>query len=366
MASTNLLEGHRIASIQARTIQYRYPRLVGLNARRGIHGTGPVLKIGVISTDRGATGWGLVRAAEMEALDLIGKPLADLFDPGQGVIAPEAMPLDFSLHDLAGRIAGESVHRLLGDRGPTAMPCYDGAIYMDDLLPEDAPRGVSVVLENCAHDYDLGYRAFKLKIGRGNQWMPPEEGLQRDIDVTRLVRDRYPECGLLVDANDGYSCQGFLRYLDAVADCGLYWVEEPFLENREDLLRLREFIDRRCPMTRIADGERDPDVPALLELAREGLIDVLLMDIQGYGFTPWRRVMPLIQEIGVATAPHAWGSGIKSLYAAQLGAGLGNVLTIEGVPGACADADWSAYSLSEGLLHVPAKPGFGIDLRAGA
>src|SRR5207244_9661773 len=161
--------------------------------------------------------------------------------------------------------------------------CYDGAIYMDDVDPEAAPRGLPAVMANCAQDYALGYRAFKLKIGRGNRWMEPEAGLRRDIEVTRAVRERYPESPILVDANDGYTCDGFLRYLDAVADCRLFWVEEPFRETCDDLRRLRAFLDARSPETLIADGESGFDVPFLLELARERLVDVLLMDIASLG-----------------------------------------------------------------------------------
>ena len=122
----------------------------------------------------------------------------------------------------------------------------------DDLLPEENPRGIQAILDNCDHDYALGYRAFKLKIGRGYRWMEVEEGLQRDIQVTQAVRQRFGGCAILVDANDGYTCDGFLHYLDAVAGCGLYWIEEPFRENREDLIRLREFLARRSPQTLIA------------------------------------------------------------------------------------------------------------------
>ncbi|NLS79825.1 MAG: mandelate racemase [Chloroflexi bacterium] len=360
------LARHRICRIETRKIEIRYPRVVGLNARLGIHGAGPTVQVREVLTDQGARGWGLSRKPPEEMPDLTGRRLSELFDPAVGVTAPEALPLDLPLHDLAGAILGEPCYRMMGAAGPTALPCYDGAIYMDDLLPEERPRGVAAVLENCAADWALGYRAFKLKIGRGNRWMPPEEGLRRDIEVTRLVRERYPDAALLVDANDGYTCAGFLRYLDAVADCALYWVEEPFPENADDLAQLRTFLWRRSPRTLIADGERDPDIPLLLDLAAQGLVDVLLMDVLGIGLTAWRRWMPAIAELGVGASPHAWGDPLKTRYAAQIAAGLGRVATIEGVPGSCAQVDLARYPLAEGLLHVPDAPGFGLRLDGNA
>lgn len=356
------LESHRISDIKTLKVKIRYPRLIGKNARIGVHGWGPTAQIRVIITDRGAVGWGLSWGDEGDIPNLIGRSVAELFDPEIGVIAQEAALLDFPLHDLAGVILGLSVYRMLGSRSERDVPCYDGAIYMDDLLPEDNPRGIEAVMENCLRDYQMGYRAFKLKIGRGHRWMEPEEGLRRDIEVTRKVRENFPDCRILVDANDGYTCDGFLRYLDAVADCDLFWVEEPFRENREDLIRLREFLAKRSPKTLIADGESRYDLEFLMELAHEGLVDVLLMDVAGFGFTGWRKLMPRLIEANVYASPHAWGNPLKTYYASHLAVGFENVITVEGVPGESYDVDLSLYQLREGFLKVPAKPGFGMKL----
>ena len=357
------LEEHRISKMETLKVTSHYPRTIGRNARAGIHGTGPTAQVRVITTNQGAVGWGLSWTDEQDMPDLIGKSVAELFNPEVGVIAEEAMPLDFPLHDLAGVILNQSVYQMLGSNGEIVIPCYDGAIYMDDLLPEDNPRGIEAVLSNCRNDYDMGYRAFKLKIGRGYKWMEFEEGLQRDVEVTKSVRENFPDCEILVDANNGYTCDGFIRYLNAVADCSIFWVEEPFHENREDLILLKEFLAKRSPNTLIADGEAGYDVEFLLELANEGLVDVLIMDIAGLGFTNWRKLMPQVIEAKVQIAPHTWGNPLKTLYASQLAAGLGNTVTLEGIPTETSDVDWSLYELEDGLLHVPAEPGFGMKLK---
>jgi D-galactarolactone cycloisomerase len=357
------LAEHRIKEIRTLRVSSRYTRTIGRNSRIKVHGDGPNTQVRAIFTDRGAIGWGPSRTPEEEMPDLIGRPIAELFDPAIGVIAGEAMPLDYALHDLAGVILDQPVHQTLGGKGEMAILCYDGAIYMDDLTPEEAPRGVDVIVENCRNDYDMGYRDFKLKIGRGYQWMDSEDGLQRDIDVTRAVRENFPGCRILVDANDAYTCDGMIRYMDAVADCDIFWIEEPFRENRDDLLKLKEFLAGRSPNTLVVDGESRPDVDFLLELASERLLDALQMDISGLGFTPWRRVMPRLMEVGVQAAPHAWGDPLKVHYSAQLAAGLGNVLMVEGIPSTTYGANMELYRLEEGILHVPERaPGFGMKL----
>lgn len=354
------LDQHRIARIEIVELHSRYPRTIGKNARRGTHGSGYPSPAVIVHTDHGAVGWGLLRLPDADLSRLLGRRIADVFDPEQGVIADEAHPLDFALHDLAGVILNRPVFELLGAAGSRAMTVYDGAIYLDDLDPEDAPRGIDVVLQNCASDYAMGYRAFKLKIGRGYQWAEAAEGLERDITVTRTVREHYPDCPILVDANDGYTDETILNYLDGVLDYNIFWVEEPFPETRSGLERFRNYLKEHSPHTLIADGEAHPNIPFLLDLAGEGLIDVLLMDIMQIGLTSWRQVMPRLLEIGAQASPHAWGDPLKTLYAAQVSAGLGNVVTVEGVPGTVDGIDCSNYRFADGILTVPDLPGWGI------
>ena len=355
------LDRHFVARIERSTIRSRYPRTIGRNARLGSHGDGGDADIVILHTDTGKVGWGLV-GGPIVADEVIGRSVIELIDPGTGVRDESLRGLDFALHDLAGQILDLPVHALLGGAGPKTVPCYDGAIYFADLDPDDAPGGLAAVLEHCAADDAAGYRAFKLKIGRGNRWMDRAAGDARDIEVTRAVREAYPEHRILVDANDGYDCAGFIEYLRAVDDCDLYWVEEPFLDDADDLARLRSYLREAGSATLIAEGESDPDHDSLLKIAGRGDIDVLLMDVVSFGLTAWRSVMPRIAEAGVHGSPHAWGLPLKTLYAAQFAAGLGRIDTVEGVPGETVGVDTSGYLWLDGELTVPDRPGFGLRL----
>jgi len=252
------------------------------------------------------------------------------------------------------------VHAILGGRGETTVEVYDGAIYFDDLDPAESPRGIDVLLDECRSDAALGYRGFKLKIGRGHRWLGRAEGDRRDVEVTRAVRAAFPAARILVDANDGYDLGGICGYLDAVADVGLYWLEEPFLDDADDLAALRAHLDQLSPATKIADGELDPDLAQLLPIAGRHDLDVLLMDVISFGLTPWRRTMATLVELGVSASPHAWGRPLKTIYAAHLAAGLGNVEIVEGVPGSTEGVDTSAHVFADGRLTLADRPGFGL------
>lgn len=376
MPTGSALDDHRLATVESRTVRDRYPRFVGRNANGSPSGRGGSFRLRVLTTDQGATGWAMSWWPDENVPDLIGRKLSDLFDVDTGP-ADDAITLELPLYDLAARILGMPVYEMLGAQGPTQIPIYTGAIYFDDMEPEDAPRGVAGVVASCRQDHDLGYRAFKLKIGRGRKWIPGEAGWRRDVEVTRAVRQEFPDCRLLVDANDAYSPYGFIDYLRAVADCDLYWIEEPFTETVDDLRRLHDVMDETGCEALIAEGEgrtahRDPAGPYggyteehidhLYALAEAKLIDVFLLDLGIVGYSRYRRIMPSILAAGITASPHTWAWTPRSYYTAQLAAGVGGVVIVEGIPGGADGVDYSAYTFDDGDLVMPSEPGFGLRL----
>jgi D-galactarolactone cycloisomerase len=348
------LARHVVTSITTAQITYEYLRSVGRNSFRGDHGSGGTATIYSVETDRGATGWGLP-LYDADPAGLIGRNLSELIDPDRGVIEPAAEFLDYPLHDLAARILDVPVYAMLGSAGSPRVRCYSGAVYFDDL-----DSGIETVRANLAQDHEFGFRDFKLKVGRGYRWMPSQAGLERDIEVTRLTRELYPDADILVDANDGFTANTLAEFLDGAADVGLYWIEEPFAERWEDFWLLKERLDALPERPRIADGEFDPNEEHIHQLAQEGLLDVALMDVTGHGLTAWRRTMPRLVATGTEASPHAWGLPLKTLYAAHIAAGLGNVPIVEGVPGHTLGTD--DYALEDGHVVLSDQPGFGLKL----
>ncbi|MFC1714660.1 enolase C-terminal domain-like protein [Candidatus Poribacteria bacterium] len=180
-----------------------------------------------------------------------------------------------------------------------------------------------------------------------------------------------------MDANNGYTVEDFLGYLSSVGDCDLYWIEEPFKENRYGLLKLREHMSKVGCRVLIAEGESQTErsepmpgyggysqrhIETLFALAREKLVDVLLLDLNTVGFTPWLHIMPELEKAGVFASPHTWASSLRPYYTAQLAAGVGNIVIVEGIPGTVEGADLSAYKLVDGKIVVPDIPGFGLSL----
>jgi len=368
---------HTIDRVETHKVDRHYPRVLGCNSRSGPHGRHAKITARIVRTDQGASGWGICEGPEEVVQRLVSRSLADVFSMETGVV-PEFQILDRALHDLAAKILSQPVWRMLGAVGGQSVPVYSGAIYFEDFGPSGEDLGIDAVLDACRHDAGLGYSHFKLKVGRGFRMMDRAAGDTRDIEVTRRVREHFPDAWLLVDGNDGYEAKGACQYVEQVADCGLYWVEELFQETKPGLRMLRSVVEEHSPGTLIADAEsrngRDQDPPGLFgrwqaehleELygwCREGLLDLLLMDVGSMGFSAWRRVMPRLLELGAQGSPHAWGEPMKTYYAAQIACGLGNVPIVEGVPGTVDGVDDSGYVLHDGVLTLPDSPGFGLDL----
>lgn len=372
------LSDHTLADVDFHRTTRRYPRPIGWNAKIGPHGQNRDLIACVLTTDQGATGWGYCGENEEEIRQFIGRPISDLIDPDVGTPL-EARCLDIALHDLAGKILDLPVWKMLGGKGGQTVPIYTGAIYFDDLNPNGDDIGLDAIIASCEQDAADGHAHFKLKIGRGFKWMDKEVGDARDVEVTKLVREHYPDAKILVDANDGYTPEGICTYLEKAASCDFYWVEEPFEETQQGLTLLRSTLDRVSPHTLVADGEARPaertvDPPGpygkwsgdhleeLYALCERNLIDVLLMDVGATGFTAWREIMPRLLAIGAQGSPHAWSEPFKSYYAAQIGGGYGGVPIVEGVPGHVDGVDASDYVIKDGLLTLPDTPGFGMNL----
>ncbi|HUT88565.1 MAG TPA: twin-arginine translocation signal domain-containing protein [Thermoguttaceae bacterium] len=166
-AAARELVAHRIAKITARQVRDRFPRSIGPNSRGRPVGGGGSYQVRTIVTDKGAEGWAMCYLPDEAVQKFVGMRVGDLFDVENGA-AEEAGALDKALHDLAGNISNLPVWKLIGAAGPRATLLSSGAIYMEDVWPRDAPRGIPAVLAACRQDYDAGYRAFKLKSPRMN------------------------------------------------------------------------------------------------------------------------------------------------------------------------------------------------------
>lgn len=362
MTTTN-----RIQSIESATLIGERPRHAGYNARLRDHGLQVRVPIVRIQTDDGARGFGFSRATSEQLQPLLNQPIDELIDH-TGHVANHARVIEYPLLDWLGHQSGQAVYQIVADKfqkqpqTPFQVPCYDTSLYIDDLHLESNDAAAELIADEARFGFERGHRAFKIKVGRGARHMPLEAGTQRDIAVIKAVRDAVgADCPVMIDANNGYNLNLTKRVLEETADCNIYWLEEPFHEDRILYEDLREWLHQHSLQTLIADGEGQAS-PSLLDWARDGLIDIVQYDVFGSGFTYWLDIAPQLDSWNVKSAPHHYGCHLGNFVSGHLAAGIENFTMIEWDDVTTRGIDTSAYTLHNGQVEIPDLPGFGITL----
>lgn len=357
----------RISSIEWARLEGRRPRNAGSNARLGDHGLIVPVPLARLTTEDGASGFGVCRATPEQVAAVPGQRLDDLFSATQGATAL-GLPFDYPLWDLAGKRAAQPVYKLVaainGLTAPSSLraPCYDTSLYIDDLHLASDEEAAHLIADEAREGVARGHTAFKIKVGRGARHLPLEQGTQRDIAVIQAVRNAVgPAATIMIDANNGYNLNLTKRVLAETADCAILWMEEAFHEDRILYLDLQAWLKAQGLPVLIADGEGQAS-PTLLDWAQEGVVNVIQYDIFGYGFTPWLALGKQLDAWGVRSAPHHYGGHYGNYAACHLAAAIDNFTYVEWDEATTPGLDATAYRIDEGRVVVPDAPGFGLML----
>ncbi len=228
-------------------------------------------------------------------------------------------PLDLALWDLAGKLAGQPVWRLLGGLHPKLRAYASSGTLRAPAALADAAEAYLA----------RGFKALKIRFHRGD-W-------RADIKALEAVRARVGDrLALMVDCNQGWrmSWDAYPAWSlkDAVAvareleKLGVYWMEEPLHRgDREGMKRLRAMVD-----IRIAGGEMNRELYEFRDLIRDGCLDVLQPDAALVGgITGLRRVAAMAEEHNLIFTPHTWTNGMGVVANAHLAAGVADAPFVE-------------------------------------
>jgi len=165
------------------------------------------------------------------------------------------------------------------------------------------PRGYSakaaVGAVGAALEPELGgFQAVKLRIGNG---------VKKDEELIKNVRDAYPEIDIMVDANSAY--HSVKDALDVAKVCDKYrvnWLEEPIpTDNLNGLARLRE----QSPV-QIAGGENDFGIFRFEDILSRECFDIIQPDVtRSGGYLQLKKIDAMAEVKGVRCIPHIFGFG---------------------------------------------------------
>lgn len=255
--------------------------------------------------------------------------------------------IDLAVWDIAGRLAGRPVYDLLGGRRRDRVLAYASTLFCE--TPAE--------MRAAARGYvDRGFRAIKFG------WGPYGRDLVLDRERIGAARAEVgPDVRLMVDGYISGDLAEVTRFVAALEEFDLTWVEEPLPADRPgDLAQL----GRDAPV-RIATGEQLGGVSEFAELLRDGGVSIVQPDLSRCGgFTALQRIVPLALDRGVRVVPHAWTSHLLTACALQVNAWLpGEVFVEYNVSSASvASSLVTGLTMEDGHVLVPSGPGLGVSV----
>lgn len=280
-----------------------------------------------VRTDEGLEGWGsgdlMLGFAGHEELFIGKDPLR--LERHHAVLSHidfhygRCWPLDLALWDLAGKIVGQPVWKMLGGRHDQVRAYASTGTLRDPAQMADTAERLLAE----------GFPAMKIRFHR-QDWRDDVAAL---AEVRRRVGDRLT---LMVDCNQGWRMPWDVKapwtFKDALAVArelerlDIYWMEEPL--HRSDIDGMRRLRDKTG--VRIAGGEMTREPSAFRDLLVAGAIDVLQPDAALVGgITGLRRVAYMAEQHGATFTPHTWTNGAGLIANLHLTAGIADAPFIE-------------------------------------
>lgn len=282
---------------------------------------------------------------------------ATYWDGNGGIVTFGISAIDVALWDIAGRIAGVPVHRLLSDRPAAPIPACASTILATGDLARIGREFRGYV--------DQGYRYVKggwghdLSIAFGRHEA-------RDLAVARAVREAVgPDTEVILDvvALAGWDAAHAIRMCRALDDAvRLFWLEDPLPE--QDIAgyqSLRAAVD-----TRICTGEKGWHAVHFGTLIDSGAIDVIMLDPgKAEGITGSWAIIGMAAAAGRSWNAHSWSSALNTAASLHLATAASNTLLFELKPLPSPMQDelvTDPIHQVDGWVSAPDGPGLGVEV----
>jgi L-fuconate dehydratase len=265
---------------------------------------------------------------------MIGDSQLRWLGPEKGVMHMAIGTVVNAAWDLAAKVAGKPVWRLLADMSPEEIVALVDFRYLEDALTPDEALGILraaqagqaeriASLESKGHPaYTttpgwIGYSDEKLAalsrqaVADGFTQIKLKVGADVEEDVRRLALARDvvgPDIRIAVDANQRWGIAQAESSIAALAPYDPYWVEEP--TSPDEILGLAAIKKAIAPV-KIAVGEHVANRVIFKQILQAGAADVLTIDAcRVAGVNENLAILLLAAKYGVPVCPHAGGVGL--------------------------------------------------------
>ena len=313
-----------------------------------------------VDTDAGVTGWGEafgynVIPATRVAIDQILAPMCIGRDAAQiehlmqeiqqklhifgrsGPIIFGLSGIDIALWDIAGKVAGQPLHQLLGG-GTAQLSCYASLIRYSEP---------SLVAANVERALGEGFRHVKL----------------HEIELAAVQAARKAagdDAGIMLDVNCPWTLREALDMAQNLRPLNLRWLEEPVWPPEDHTALAQVRARGGIP---VAAGENATTIAQFKHLFEAGAVDfVQPSPAKMGGVSELRKVFTLAAAHNVTVMPHSFYDGPAFLAGLHVNAALGRESLVE----------WRYFDLEarlygnegvpkDGKIAVPQGPGLGLE-----
>jgi L-alanine-DL-glutamate epimerase-like enolase superfamily enzyme len=253
--------------------------------------------------------------------------------------------IDVALWDIAGKVAGLPLHRLLGTYRDKA-PAYASSAVMD--TPEEYAQEALSFRER-------GWQAYKIH---------PPRNPKKDIAVCEAVKQAVGDTMvLMLDSTWTYGYEDALRVGLAIQEMGYYWYEDPLAE--DDLynyVKLKSKLHIPILATEHSPGGMYGYTPWITEQAT----DMLRGDVAVKGgITPMVKICHLAEAFRMKCEIHHGGNSLNNVANLHITMAVPNCEYFEVLLPDSAQKHGLLTEIevdSEGYVHAPSGPGLGYEI----
>lgn len=286
----------------------------------------------------------------------------------RGMLMMAISGIDTALWDIIGQAVRTPLYRLLGAYREKLDAYASAGFYA-------ANKDATALAEEVAGYVERGFRYVKIKVGRNPELltnplheMPAADyataTLEEDIERVAAVRTAIgPKVKLAIDANNAWTPSVALKFMRAVEQFNIHWLEEPVAtEDLDGSAALAQQLD-----TPVAGYETETGLPGFRELITRRAVDIVQPDvIWTGGITECRKVAALAQAYSLPVIPHVFSSGLAMIANMHLIASLSNAGLLECDqnvnPLRSALFNESLEIDRNGQIMLPDRPGLGVTL----
>lgn len=267
-----------------------------------------------------------------------------------------------ALWDIIGKVKGQPVYKLLSN---DENPSDKIKIYASGGVSHAwYDHGAEELIEEALKHKEAGYDTFKFR--NGTSWKFSGMTMQKYIPILRKLREAVGPDFKLVIEKFPWSFETIINELCPVLEeLKFYWYEEPIDWYEPAALEQHLAINEAMPSVMVSGGESWWNRHQVRPYVAAKAMNIIQTDANLTGISEGWYIGQMIHEHGQYYCPHNWVGGLTT---------IANIHLVAGVPsGHMCELNqtfnplkWEIfkdpYEVKEGILRIPEKPGFGVEL----